>query len=93
LLLIISLLFAQSAAFAHASTHQTERTDTDITSKPQLCGECLAGAVLLGAAGTPFVPLIGLAPAIAAHLTTLVCAQVEQRSYSDFQSRAPPHPC
>jgi hypothetical protein len=94
-LLVVSLLLAQSAAFAHASSHQGGAADTSgIAGKaPQLCGECLAGAALLGGAGTPFVPSIAPAPAIAVRIATFVCTPVEQRTPPAFRSRAPPRPC
>jgi hypothetical protein len=92
LLLVVSLLLAQSAAFAHASAHLKGPADTSgIAGKaPQLCGECLEGAALLGAAGTPYVPSIMQVAAVAVRIATLVCTPVEQRSYHAFRSRAPP---
>jgi hypothetical protein len=94
-LLVVSLLLAQSAAFAHACAHHSGSADAAaINGKaPQLCGECLAGAALLGAAGTPHVPSIAPQPAVATRITTLICTAVGQRFHPAFRSRAPPRPC
>jgi hypothetical protein len=96
LLLVVSLLIAQSAAFAHVSTHLNLKGSPDASGiagkAPQLCGECLEGAALLGAAGAPYVPSIVQVAAVAVRVATLVCTPVEQRSHHPFRSRAPPRP-
>lgn len=94
LLLVVSLLLAQSAAYAHVSAHFKADSDTSgIAGKStQFCGECLEGAALLGAAGAPHVPAIVQVPAAIAPIPALVCTPVEHRSHYAFRSRAPPGP-
>jgi hypothetical protein len=93
LLLVLSLLLAQSAAYAHVSGHfKASASDTSgVAGKaPQFCGECLEGAPLLGAAGAPHVPTIVQVPAAVAPIPALVCTPFEHRSHYAFRSRAPP---
>lgn len=94
LLLVVSLLFAQGAAYAHVSAHLKTSTDnTGLAGKAnQLCSECLEGAPLLGAAGAPHVPTIVQVAPVAERIATLVCAPVEHRFHYAFRSRAPPAP-
>jgi hypothetical protein len=91
-LLVVSLLFAQSAAYAHVSAHLKTPTDASgVAGKStQFCSECLEAAPLLGGAGTPHVPTVVQVAAVATPIPTLVCAAPEHRSHYAFRSRAPP---
>lgn len=92
LLLVVSLLLAQSAAFAHVSGHIKGTPDTSgVAGKAtQLCSECLEGAPLLGAAGAPHVPSIVQVAAAVTPTQTFVCTPPERRFHYAFRSRAPP---
>jgi hypothetical protein len=93
LLLVISLLLAQSAAYAHVSGHLKAPTDTSGLASgkaSQLCGECLQGAPLLGAAGTPHVPSIVHVAAGFVPTAALICTPLAHRTHYAFRSRAPP---
>jgi len=92
LLLVVSLLLAQSVAFAHVSVHLKGAPDTSgVAGKAtQLCSECLEGVPLLGAAGAPHVPSIVQVAAAVTPATTFVCTQPELRFHYAFRSRAPP---
>jgi hypothetical protein len=92
LLLVISLLLAQGAAYAHVSAHLKSPVETSgIDGKAtQLCGECLEGAPLLGAAGAPHVPSVVQVAAAVVPIPALACGPAEYRSPYAFQSRAPP---
>jgi len=92
LLLALALLVAQSAAQAHVYSHLaagTERSDFNGTVG-QLCGECLAGAPLLSAAGSPALPCIVFAADIAAVVVALAAPCFESSHHYAFRSRAPP---
>jgi hypothetical protein len=92
LLLVVSLLVAQSAAFAHVSAHLKAPTDSSGVSgkSSPLCSECLESAPLLGAAGAPHVPSIVPLAATVVPIPILVCTPSEHRSHYAFRSRAPP---
>lgn len=89
----MSLLLAQGAAYAHVSAHLKSPADSSgIDGKTtQLCSECLEGAPLLGAAGTPYVPSVVHVAAAIVPTPALACGPVEYRSPYAFRSRAPPH--
>ena len=93
LLLVVSMLLAQGAAYAHLSAHLKGAGDTSgIAGKTsQLCSECLESAPLLGAAGVPHVASILPVAATPVPIPILACAPVEYRSHPAFRSRAPPH--
>jgi hypothetical protein len=92
LLLVVSLLLAQGAAYAHVSAHLKSPTDTSgVAGKAtQLCSQCLEGAPLLGAAGTPHVPSIVQRAAAVVPVPELLCTPGQYRSHYAFRSRAPP---
>jgi hypothetical protein len=91
LLLVVSLLLAQGAAFAHVSAHLKPTDANGLDGKAtQLCSECLEGAPLLGAAGAPYVPsIVRVAPAVVP-IPVLACEPLEFRFPPAFRSRAPP---
>ena len=95
LLLVVSLLLAQAAAYAHVSAHLKAPPDSSgVAGKATpFCSECLEAAPLLGAAGTPHVVSVVQVAAAVVPVATLICTPVEQRSHYAFRSRAPPGPC
>jgi hypothetical protein len=92
LLLVISMLLAQSAAYAHVSAHLNGTRDTSgIAGKAtQLCSECLAAAPLLGAAGAPHIPSIEHVTADVTPPPAPIYTPHEHRAHYAFRSRAPP---
>jgi hypothetical protein len=91
-LLVVSLLLAQGAAFAHVSAHFKASGDTTgfAGKATQLCSECLEGAPLLGAAGTPHVPSVIRVNGAVVPIPVRVSTPAEHRTYYAFRSRAPP---
>ena len=92
LLLALALLIAQTAAQAHVYSHLatgTERSDFNGTVG-QLCGQCLAGAPLLSAAGSPATPCISFAADAVAVVVAAVAPSFQPAPYYAFRSRAPP---
>jgi len=92
LLLVVSLLLAQGAAYAHVVAHAKGPADvTGLDGKAtQLCSECLEGAPLLGGAGAPHVPSVVRVAAAVVPIAVLACAPLETRAVYAFRSRAPP---
>ncbi|MEJ0038214.1 MAG: hypothetical protein WDO68_19395 [Gammaproteobacteria bacterium] len=74
------------------SAHLKAPTDTSgVAGKAtQLCGECLEGAPLLGAAGAPHVASIIRVDSPVVSIPIRARAPVEYRSHYAFRSRAPP---
>jgi hypothetical protein len=92
LLLALALLVAQSVAQAHLYSHFAAGTlKSDFSGAAgQLCGECLATAPLLGAAGSPTSPCIAFAADAVAIVVAAVAPRFEPSHYYAFRSRAPP---
>jgi hypothetical protein len=92
LLLVVSLLLAQGAAYAHVSAHIKSAPDTSgIAGKAaQFCSECLEAAPLLGGAGAPHVASVLPVAAAAVAIPVRECAAPEFRFHPAFRSRAPP---
>jgi hypothetical protein len=92
LLLALALLIAQGMAQAHLYSHfatGTERSDFS-GAAGQLCGQCLATAPLLGAAGAPASPCIAFAADAVAVVVAAIAPSFESSHYYAFRSRAPP---
>jgi hypothetical protein len=92
LLLALALLLAQGMAQAHLYSHfatGTEKSDFNATAG-QLCGQCLAAAPLLGAAGTPASPCIAFAADAVAVVLATIAPSFQSSHYYAFRSRAPP---
>jgi hypothetical protein len=92
LLLVVSLLLAQGAAYAHVTAHLKSPIETtSLAGKAtQLCSECLEGAPLLGGAGAPHVASILPVAATAVPIAVRVSAPLAFRFHPAFRSRAPP---
>jgi hypothetical protein len=92
LFLALALLVAQGVAQAHLYSHfATGTAKSDFSSTAgQLCGECLASAPLLGAAGTPAPPCIAFAADAVAIVVATVAPCFEPTPCYAFRSRAPP---
>lgn len=92
LLLVVSLLLAQGAAYAHISAHLKSPAETSgVAGKTtQLCSECLEAAPLLGGASALHVPAVVRVAAVAVPIPALACTPLEYRFPYAFRSRAPP---
>jgi hypothetical protein len=94
LLLAVSLLLAQAAAYAHVCSHfkATDPASETSTAASQLCSQCLAGAPLLSAGGVPDFPPVLRAHDSAVQYATIIYARFTGRFHYAFRSRAPPSP-
>jgi hypothetical protein len=91
-LLALSLLVAQGMAQAHVYSHlRSGAPVTDLGGAAgQLCSECLSGAPLLCAAGSPTALHAAVSPAIASRDDRVILVRVETSHHYAFRSRAPP---
>ncbi|MEZ5500072.1 MAG: hypothetical protein R3E77_11680 [Steroidobacteraceae bacterium] len=92
ILLALVLVTAQASALAHTYTHL--RSGTQTSTEPslpdrQLCGDCLTGNALLGAAPPPADITIALTPLRSTYARRETATRPVQPVFS-FQARAPP---
>jgi hypothetical protein len=87
--LSLALLFAQLGMAVHASTHLTSDPD-GAPAQQQLCGQCLSFSPLQNMVGSPPIAVFAAPVSHDRPLDCAAVADVPQRAFSAFRSRAPP---